>query len=65
MFLRNAAIATGNSGRRELAAPLEELLARAQGELESLRPVVQWALARLRHAEADTTNVTNKDEYHE
>ena len=28
MFLRNAAIATGNSGRRELAAPLEELLAR-------------------------------------
>lgn len=47
MFLRNAVIAAGNSGRSELLQPLRKLLARAQGELEFLRPIIEWALKRI------------------
>jgi len=47
MFLRNAAIAAGNSGDPALVAPLKELRLRAEGELSFLRPVIDWAMSRL------------------
>jgi epoxyqueuosine reductase len=47
MFLRNAAIAAGNSGDPALVAPLKELRLRAEGDLAFLRPVIDWAMSRL------------------
>jgi epoxyqueuosine reductase len=47
MFLRNAAIAAGNSGDNALVAPLKELRLRAEGDLGFLRPVIDWAMSRL------------------
>ena len=47
MFLRNAAIAAGNSGDPALLAPLKELRLRAEGDLAFLRPLIDWAMSRL------------------
>jgi epoxyqueuosine reductase len=47
MFLRNAAIAAGNSRDKALLAPLKELRLRAEGDLAFLRPLIDWAMSRL------------------